>query len=222
MYSSFLYGLHPSTSQIHSLIAPSLFLVMAQILCETIAFVSAPFFTVYIRFVVTTAFVSYRLSVLLQWYDDTPKWAASQEAAGLPPSLIALVRATALINVVFWAFALLCFLLLYCSPELIIDSGGVGGDGDEEYYYYFVDETDVDNSSGKVEQQQQQQQQEQEQQEQQQEQQQQRVVDDYQCNGSIVTEKVVADTIISESSPTSSRRLQRQQQVQGDVKVKST
>lgn len=112
-------GLSPPDSQIHSIVAPPLFLMMAQILCETVAIVTYPYFTVYIRFAATLTFVSYRITFLFAWYSQSLKWVSSAEAAALPSHLVVLAQATALLNIVFWTFSLLCFLLLYCLPSLV-------------------------------------------------------------------------------------------------------
>lgn len=103
------------------IVAPPLFLIMSQITLETIGFLFSTVFTVYIRLAVTIAFVSYRIPVMVTWYQQARDWAQSDEATLVPPYAVAMTQAGAVLNIVFWTFVLLCFLLLYCLPAIIQD-----------------------------------------------------------------------------------------------------
>lgn len=113
---SLLLLLSPRT--LSPILFPHLFLMLAQILMEFIGFSLYSFFTLYIRLAVTIAFVAYRLPVILRWYDAALNLAKAQAYSPNPSSLPALAQATALLNLVFWSFALFCFLLLYCLPAV--------------------------------------------------------------------------------------------------------
>lgn len=106
----------PSPSQLQAVVAPHLFLMLSQIVLETVGYLLSSFCTRYVRLGVTIAFVSYRIPVILTWYDMAVAWAQSAEASTTPAFVPALVQAAAVLNLVFWSFALLCYLLLYCLP----------------------------------------------------------------------------------------------------------
>lgn len=114
-------GIQLAQSPLVAIIAPHLFLILSQIVCENIGYIASNFFSVYIRLGVTVAFVSYRLPVLFTWYRLAGQWANTEEAAKLPSGIAALAQLTAILNMVHWSFALLCYLLLYCLPNLIHD-----------------------------------------------------------------------------------------------------
>lgn len=114
-----------STFGLNAIVAPSLFLILAQTFCETVGFLASTFFIRYVRLGLTIAFVSYRIPVMLSWYRLVVLWARSSEARRLPAYVPALAQATAMLNIVFWSFALLCFLLLYCLPVCLRDPPAV-------------------------------------------------------------------------------------------------
>lgn len=103
---------------LHVVVVPHLFLMLCQILFESVGFLLQTFFTLYIRLGVTIAFVSYRIPVILQWYHAAVNLGQVQAALPDPSVLPPIAQATAVLNFVFWSFALLCFLLLYCLPAV--------------------------------------------------------------------------------------------------------
>lgn len=112
---------YPRPSQLHAVVAPHLFLMLSQIVLETIGYVLSSFYTLYVRLGVTIAFVGYRIPVILTWYHMAVAWAQSTETSQTPAFAPALVQAAAVLNLVFWSFALLCYLLLYCLPAVCRD-----------------------------------------------------------------------------------------------------
>lgn len=100
-------------------VAPHLFLISSQICMETVGFMYSTVFTLYIRFAVTITMVTYRIPVLFTWYEETARWAENDEVGLFPAYTVALSQAAAVLNIVFWTFGLLCFLLLYCLPAVI-------------------------------------------------------------------------------------------------------
>lgn len=121
LIASRVHGIQLAQSSLVAIIAPHLFLILSQIVCENMGYIASNFFSVYIRLGVTVAFVSYRLPVLFTWYRLAGQWANTDEAATLPSGIAALAQLTAILNMVHWSFALLCYLLLYCLPNLIHD-----------------------------------------------------------------------------------------------------
>lgn len=108
-------------TQLDRILAPHLFLMTSQILLEAIGFFLSRHVAVYIRFCVTTAFVSYRIPVIFDWYEQALLWPDSEEGINSPAYISAAVQIAAVLNAVFWLFALLCFLLLYCLPGIMRD-----------------------------------------------------------------------------------------------------
>lgn len=108
----------PRPSQLQAVVAPHLFLMLCQIVCETVTYLASSFYTLYIRLGITIAFVSYRLCVILTWYDMAVTWAQSEETSKVPAFVPALGQVAAVLNLVFWSFVLLCYLLLYCLPAV--------------------------------------------------------------------------------------------------------
>ncbi|CAN8075234.1 unnamed protein product [Agarophyton chilense] len=106
-------------TQLHPILAPHLFLMICQILIETVGFIFSSSFTLYVRFGSTVAFVVYRIPVAFEWYRRAEQYAHSEDAAMLPPTILPLTQAAAILNIVYWLFALLCFLLLYCLPAIL-------------------------------------------------------------------------------------------------------
>lgn len=100
-------------------LAPHLFLMLTQIAFETIGLLFFTFYTLYARLGVSIAFVVYRLPVIIQWYNMAVQWALTEEGKSVGPVLPALAQAAAVLNLVFWSFSLLCFLLLYCLPAVV-------------------------------------------------------------------------------------------------------
>lgn len=108
-------------SHLRNILAPHLFLVMLQILLETVGFLLANVFTIYVRLGVTTAFLCYRIPVLFTWYEQATAWATSKDAATYAPYIPVITQVAPVLNIIFWSFALLCFHLLYCLPAVISD-----------------------------------------------------------------------------------------------------
>ncbi|CDF37782.1 unnamed protein product [Chondrus crispus] len=117
-----LLTISPATSQrpsqLQQVIAPHLFLMLSQIVMETIGFLLFNSYVLYVRLGVTIAMVSYRLRVIVTWYHMAVAWTRSVEASKVLPFVPSLVQATAVLNLVFWSFSLLCYLLLYCLPAV--------------------------------------------------------------------------------------------------------
>lgn len=114
-----LYGATARTSRLFAILGPHLFLMVSQIVCETVGFLGCNFFTVYTRLGLTVAFVSYRIHVLYTWYRAASVWTSARDITQLPDGFAALAHIVAILNIVFWSFTLLCFLLLYCLPIYI-------------------------------------------------------------------------------------------------------
>lgn len=118
----FIAGKSPidgSFTPAYRILSPHIFLTMTQILLETIGYTNSTVFTIYVRLGVTIAFVSYRIPVAFTWYEKAAQWAGSDEAALVPVYVTAITQAAAVLNIVFWSFALYCFLLLYCLPAVL-------------------------------------------------------------------------------------------------------
>lgn len=105
-------------SQLQEVLAPHLFLMLSQIALETIGSQLFAFYTLYVRLGVTITMVSYRIRVIVTWYQMAVAWARSEEASQALPFVPSLVQAAAVLNFVFWSFSLLCYLLLYCLPAV--------------------------------------------------------------------------------------------------------
>ena len=118
----FIAGISPvdnRPSHLAHILSPHLYLVIAQICLETVGFIFASFFTLYVRLGVTIALVTYRIPILFAWYYDVVAWAKEPEVALYPAYTVPLAQTAAVLNIVFWLFALLCFLLLYCLPAVM-------------------------------------------------------------------------------------------------------
>lgn len=104
---------------LRGILVPHLFLMMSQILLETVGYLLFKYYTLYVRLGVTVAIVVYRLPVIMEWYEKAGQWAQTEEGKSVAPLVSALTQAAAVLNLVYWAFALFCFLLLYCLPAVV-------------------------------------------------------------------------------------------------------
>lgn len=91
-----------------SLLAPSLFLIHAQLALETVTFACRKYVSVYVRIMLPIAFVSYRIDSFCKllyatWFMDSAR--------------VRWLRAVGVGNLIFWLYSLLGYLLPYVVPR---------------------------------------------------------------------------------------------------------
>lgn len=102
-----------ASTQHRKLLAPHLFLMMAQVLFEIWSYRLSV--SLVVRIAIPVAFVSYRLTVLYEWVRDA---FVAMSSNMLPDQLMFVL---ALVNFAFWIFILLYVLLLkVCPPYFLV------------------------------------------------------------------------------------------------------
>lgn len=114
LFSLLLPILLLSTPSLRPILAPHLFLITCQILLESVFTLNYTRITVYVRLLLTISFVIYRIPVLVNQYTNISDWTIYNSASPLCLPL----QAISIINIVFWTFSLLCYLLLYTLPSV--------------------------------------------------------------------------------------------------------